>query len=86
MGISKSKGIIKANKLKGMDSKVIVLTGDGELQEGQIWESLNRVPQENLKELMIIVDNNKFQSDRSVKFTSNLGNIEKKFTKSNSKT
>ena len=28
---------------------------------------------------MIIVDNNKFQSDRSVKFTSNLGNIEKKF-------
>ena len=79
MGISKSKGIIKANKLKGIDSKVIVLTGDGELQEGQIWESLNRVPQENLKELMIIVDNNKFQSDRSVKFTSNLGNIEKKF-------
>ena len=70
---------LKANKLKGMDSKVIVLTGDGELQEGQIWESLNRVPQENLKELMIIVDNNKFQSDRSVKFTSNLGNIEKKF-------
>ena len=65
MGISKSKGIIKANKLKGMDSKVIVLTGDGELQEGQIWESLNRVPQENLKELMIIVDNNKFQFSRN---------------------
>ena len=50
MGISKSKGIIKANKLKGIDSKVIVLTGDGDLQEGQIWESLTRVPQEILQD------------------------------------
>ena len=76
MGISKSKGIIKANRLKGINSKVIVLTGDGELQEGQIWESLNRVPQEELNELIIVVDNNKFQSDRTVKITSDLGDIE----------
>lgn len=79
MGISKSKGIIKANRLKGINSKVIVLTGDGELQEGQIWESLNRVPQEELNELIIVVDNNKFQSDRTVKITSDLGDIENKF-------
>ena len=79
MGISKSKGIIKANRLKGIKSKVIVLTGDGELQEGQIWESLNRVSQENLNELIIIVDNNKFQSDRSVKITSDLNDLESKF-------
>ena len=79
MGISKSKGIIKANRLKGINSKVIVLTGDGELQEGQIWESLNRVSQEELNELIIVVDNNKFQSDRTVKITSDLGDIENKF-------
>ena len=79
MGISKSKGIIKANRLKGLNSKVIVLTGDGELQEGQIWESLNRVSQEELNELIIVVDNNKFQSDRTVKITSDLGDIENKF-------
>ena len=79
MGISKSKGIIKANRLKGIKSKVIVLTGDGELQEGQIWESLNRVSQEELKELIIVIDNNKFQSDRTVKITSDLGDLENKF-------
>ena len=79
MGISKSKGIIKANRLKGINSKVIVLTGDGELQEGQIWESLNRVSQEELNELIIVVDNKKLQSDRTVKITSDLGDIENKF-------
>jgi transketolase len=54
------------------------MTGDGELQEGQFWESLMRVKQEKLHELIIIIDNNKFQSDRTVKSTSNLGKLEEK--------
>ena len=40
MGISKAKGMIRANKIFGISSNAIVLTGDGELQEGQFWESL----------------------------------------------
>jgi len=40
MGISKAKGMIFANKKLGKNGYVYVLTGDGELQEGQIWESL----------------------------------------------
>ena len=79
MGISKAKGIIKSNRLKNKKCKVFVMTGDGELQEGQIWESLNRLSQEKMKELIILVDNNKFQSDRRVSTTSDLKNLENKF-------
>ena len=62
MGISKSKGIIKANKLKGIDSKVIVLTGDGELQEGSSWENLMMAANLKLDNLAIILDSNRYQS------------------------
>ena len=79
MGISKAKGIIKSNRLKNKKCKVFVMTGDGELQEGQIWESLNRLSQEKMEELIILVDNNKFQSDRRVSTTSDLKNLENKF-------
>ena len=40
MGISKAKGMALANRLMGSPRRIFVLTGDGELQEGQFWESL----------------------------------------------
>ena len=40
MGISKAKGMAIANRLAGTPRRIFVLTGDGELQEGQFWESL----------------------------------------------
>ena len=40
MGISKAKGMIEASRVKRKAKRVFVMTGDGELQEGQIWESL----------------------------------------------
>ena len=40
MGISKAKGMALANRLSGNRRRIFVLTGDGELQEGQFWESL----------------------------------------------
>src|SRR4026208_144983 len=40
MGISKAKGMALANRLAGTPRKIFVLTGDGELQEGQVWASL----------------------------------------------
>ena len=79
MGISKAKGIIKSNRLKNKNCKVFVMTGDGELQEGQIWESMNRLVQEKMEELVILVDSNKFQSDRKVSTTSDLKDLEGKF-------
>lgn len=59
MGISKAKGLIRANRLKGETQRVAVLLGDGELQEGQIWESLIDC---DFEELIIIVDRNRLST------------------------
>ncbi len=79
MGISKAKGMALAARLKGKPIKVAVVTGDGELQEGQIWESLVSAANWNMGELTVVVDHNKIQSDYSVERTSSLGNLPAKF-------
>lgn len=79
MGISKAKGMILANRLRGVDARVFVLTGDGELQEGQIWESLATAVHRRLGELTVIVDANRIQSDTWVAETSDLGDLAAKF-------
>lgn len=79
MGISKAKGMIIANRINGVEKKIYVLTGDGELQEGQLWESLISASNNNFHELTVIVDHNKLQSDTLVSRVSDLGNIESKF-------
>src|SRR5688572_18637631 len=79
MGISKAKGIVLANRLAGVERRVFVLTGDGELQEGQFWESLSSAANRGLGEIVAIVDHNKIQSDTWVRNVSNLGDIEAKF-------
>ncbi|MBR8828254.1 MAG: transketolase [Gomphosphaeria aponina SAG 52.96 = DSM 107014] len=80
MGISKAKGMVKAQRLKGKNSQIYVLTGDGELQEGQFWESLQSAANQNLHEITAIVDYNKIQSDTWVAKVSDLGDLERKFT------
>ena len=55
------------------------MTGDGELQEGQIWESLQPAANERLADITVIVDHNKFQSDTAVAAVSDLGDLEAKF-------
>ena len=47
MGISKAKGMLLANRLLGRDQRIYVLMGDGELQEGQVWEVGLRGPGTN---------------------------------------
>ena len=79
MGISKAKGIVLANRQLGIDGRVYVLTGDGELQEGQIWESLQQAANMKLHEVTAIVDHNKIQSDTWVHNVSDLGDLERKF-------
>ena len=63
MGISKAKGLVKANRLDGKSGRVYVLTGDGELQEGQFWESLPGAVNGRFEEITVIIDHNKIQSD-----------------------
>jgi transketolase len=86
MGISKAKGFLLANNLNKKNGRVLVLTGDGELQEGQFWESIVKIPKTISKNLILIIDHNKYQSDLSVKETSCLGNLKKKLESFNFKT
>lgn len=79
MGVSKGKGMATAARLAGSDRKVYVMTGDGELQEGQFWESLISGANHDFGEVTVIVDHNKLQSDTFVAQVSDLGDLEAKF-------
>lgn len=79
MGISKAKGMAFANRHANRVSNIFVLTGDGELQEGQLWESLASAANQRLHEIRVIVDHNKIQSDTWVSQVSDLGDLEAKF-------
>ena len=79
MGISKAKGMIAADRLQGRGQPIYVMTGDGELQEGQNWEALQGAANRGLGELTVIVDHNKIQSDTWVRRVSDLGDLEAKF-------
>ena len=78
MGISKAKGMALANRLTGDRRRIFVLTGDGELQEGQFWESLMSAANRGLGEIVAIIDHNKIQSDTWVTQVSDLGDLEAK--------
>jgi transketolase len=78
MGISKAKGMAIANRLAGIPRRIFVLTGDGELQEGQFWESLGSAANMRLGEIVAIIDHNKIQSDTWVERVSDLGSLEAK--------
>src|SRR5215475_11691016 len=67
MGISKAKGMALANRLAGTPRRIFVMTGDGELQEGQFWESLGSAANLKLGEITVIIDHNKIQSDTWVR-------------------
>ena len=73
MGISKAKGFWYSRNQD--DLNVTVLLGDGELQEGQIWESLPGASRDQMSKLLVIVDGNKIQSDTWVEKTLPLGDL-----------
>ena len=77
MGISKAKGFIKAQRLKDPASRipVIVMLGDGELNEGQIWESMPGATRDGFSELIAIVDANGIQSDTWTDDTLPMGDV-----------
>jgi len=63
LGVSYSVGVALANKLKGIDSQIIVLAGDGECDEGIVWEALMTAAHYKLNNFTFIVDQNSLQSD-----------------------
>jgi transketolase len=79
MGVSKARGMAYAKRMRGNQGRIFVLTGDGELQEGQIYEALQTTLHQKINDLIVVVDHNKVQSDKSVSEITDLGNLEEKF-------
>ena len=65
-GISAAVGMAVAAKLKGKDYRTYTLLGDGEIQEGQVWEAAMSAGFRKLDNLVVIVDNNGLQIDGNI--------------------
>ncbi len=79
MGLSLGIGSALAIKKKGLISRVFVMLGDGECNEGSVWESVMLGHSLNLDNLVVIVDRNNFQQTGSNKEILDIGNITKIF-------
>ena len=78
-GISAAVGMALGAKLKGEDNRVYTLLGDGEIQEGQVWEAAMFAGHRKLDNLVVIVDNNGLQIDGPVDEVCSPYPIDKKF-------
>ena len=77
-GLPMGAGIAFAKKFKNETGKVYVLMGDGECQEGTVWESLNLASHHKLNNLVGIIDYNKIQALDRVENILSLGNLKNK--------
>lgn len=80
MGISKGKGMAWAKTYQNKNGHVYVLTGDGEFQEGQIYESLQAAAHQKIGNLTAIMDHNKYQTDMLVSDVNNIEDVVEKVT------
>ena len=78
-GISAAVGMALSAKLTNDDYRVYTLLGDGEIQEGQIWEAAMWAGHRKLDNLVVIVDNNNLQIDGSIEDVCSPYPIDKKF-------
>lgn len=65
-GVSTACGMALGAKLRGTDERVYTLLGDGEIQEGQVWEAMMFAAHYKLDNLVVIIDNNGLQIDGPV--------------------
>ena len=78
-GLSVAVGMAAAGKFDKKDYRVYALCGDGEIQEGQIWEAAMWAGFKKLDNLVVIVDNNNLQIDGSIDTVCSPYPIDKKF-------
>lgn len=78
-GISAAVGMALAGKLDNKDYRVYTLLGDGEIQEGQVWEASMFAGHRKLDNLVVIVDNNGLQIDGNIADVCSPYPIDKKF-------
>lgn len=79
-GISAAVGMALSGKVSGETYRVYTLLGDGELQEGQVWEASMFASAKKLDNLCVIVDNNNLQIDGTIEEVNSPYPIDEKFT------
>ena len=79
-GVSAACGMALASKLKGEDSRVYTILGDGEIEEGQVWEAAMFAAQYKLDNLVAVIDNNNLQIDGPITEVMSSYPITDKFT------
>ncbi len=78
-GISTAIGMAMGSKLKKIDNRTYVILGDGELQEGQVWEGVQFAAHRGLDNLIVLVDNNQKQLDGKLEEICKPFDLEEKF-------
>ena len=78
-GISTACGMAIAGKMDNKDYRVYTVLGDGECEEGQVWEALMFAAHKNLDNLVVIVDQNRLQIDGTVAEVGGIEPLDKKF-------
>lgn len=78
-GLSIANGMAISKKVSGKEGNVYCLVGDGEIEEGQIWEACMSSSKYSLNNLILFVDNNGLQIDGTIKDVKNVDNLEEKF-------
>ena len=78
-GLSLAVGVALAGKLNGQNYRTFCIMGDGEQQEGQIWEAAMEASHHRLDNLISIVDKNRLQIDGAVSDVMNIDPLEEKY-------
>lgn len=79
LGVSFSVGVALAAKSRGYDNMIYVIVGDGECDEGLLWEALMAISNFKLNNITVIVDHNRLQSDGFVEEVMDTKPLEEKF-------
>ena len=78
-GISCGVGLAIGSKLRNDGAKIYVIVGDGECQEGQVWEAAMLAAHKKLDNLVVLVDNNKMQIDGLTENVCGIEDVASKF-------
>lgn len=78
-GLSVANGMALSSKMDSMGYRVYCLLGDGEIEEGQVWEAAMTSSKYKLDNLCVVVDNNNLQIDGDIQSVKGLNKIEEKF-------
>jgi transketolase len=78
-GLSVGVGLAYAESRLGTDQRTFIVVGDGEMNEGPIWEGMLFAAHHQLNRLMVIVDENRFQAMGRTDDILGLGNLQAKF-------